>query len=229
MTISYVGAGPLASSTTGSVTPAHPSGVETGDILIASPYSWVGNTPTPPAGLNWALIQTGLNGARLSAYWRLFTAGDVAGAFSGGGTSGYYAAISAWRGVDPVAPLDGTVPPPNTGATAIATAPSLTTLNPGSMVVSSFANRNNGADIGFSEPTNGFTLRYGGVSYISGAGSDGALGLTSKLLDTPDASGPNSLAVDDDYGFGALQWVALTFALRERATDVPGQFLPFFA
>jgi len=216
--ISFVGASALATSSTASVTPAHPAGLATDDVLLAHMYSRAGATPTPPSGQGWTQIQLGTSTGRLSVWWRTFTSGDTSGAWTGGGTSGFYGVISAFRGVDTSTPLDVTTPAAATGTTTTATAPSVTTSTDDAYAVSFFANADNGGGTGFATPTNGFTLSYGGGSYITTVGSDGALAATRKALGAAGATGSNALAVDDDFGFGTAAWVAITVALRPMSS-----------
>lgn len=214
MPITPVGVGALAAAATASITPAYPSGLLTDDFLLGLFYSRAGSTPTPPAGMGWLQAQTGLNSARLTAWYRFFTSGDTSGAWTGGGTTGFYGAFSSFRGVDPTSPLDVSSPAANTGTDTSAEAPNITTVTDGAFAVSFFGNIDNGGGTGFAGPTAGWTLNFGGNTYTSTAGSDGAIAQTYREIESAGAAGINVLTVDDDFGFGNVGWTTITIALR---------------
>jgi hypothetical protein len=96
--ISYVG-----SSTTTTTQMTVPTGVQNGDLLLASYSYWTNSTPTAPTG--WQLLQTVASSTAAEAVWYRFANNDTPGstytwAFSGGQPV-EAGAMLAYRGVDP--------------------------------------------------------------------------------------------------------------------------------
>jgi hypothetical protein len=100
----------IGSSTTTSSTITVPSGVQSGDLLLAFYSYWSYASATPPAG--WQTLQSSTSsGSGVETVWyRFATSADTQGAsYSWSFTGTPYAAggILAYRGVDPSNPFDG--------------------------------------------------------------------------------------------------------------------------
>jgi hypothetical protein len=124
-TVSFVGAGTRATNTNGNITPTLPTGLLTGDLLIAWAQSASSAiTFTPPSG--WSTLTTIVDssGPTLSIFWKAYASGDAdplltkVGSASGATVLGK---VVAYRNADvTTGPVNGTAY--NTGATAGANA-----------------------------------------------------------------------------------------------------------
>jgi hypothetical protein len=143
-------------ASTTSISLSRPTGTATGDVMLALLDVRGTSTVTAPAG--WTLIRTDTYTAslRLHAYWRVATASDPASwtwTFSGSRLAA--GAIHAYSGVNTANPIDASGGAPAPAASPTATAPSITTTVPNTMLVAFFANL---ADSTWTPPA-GFTER----------------------------------------------------------------------
>jgi hypothetical protein len=114
--ITFVGAGTSSSTNGAAPTPALPSNLQDGDLMIAYFYSREVTDGTVSISAGWTEVYNErTSGGLLAAWYRVYQAGDVAPTFtlgghvsanSGGDTAG--AQIAAWRGVDTADPIDVT-------------------------------------------------------------------------------------------------------------------------
>ncbi len=143
-------------ASTTSINLTRPTGTLTGDVMLALLDVRGTSTVTAPAG--WTLIRTDTftSSLRMHAYWRVATASDPASwtwTFSGSRLAA--GAIHAYSGVDTASPIDASGGAPAPAASVTATAPSITTTVPNTMLVAFFANL---ADSTWTPPA-GFTER----------------------------------------------------------------------
>ena len=127
-----------ATSDTGSITVPAPSGMATGDLLLVG-LSYQGACMSTPSG--WTVIRNcDTNTVSSSIFYRFATASDVsAGSFSftTGGTSATVAGIVAYTGADTSGPIDKSAG--QTGSSATATGPTLTSTTSNARLVGFFA------------------------------------------------------------------------------------------
>lgn len=93
--ITFVAAGAVAGSASGSITPALPSGWNPNDIFLMFAYNYTGTLATPSG---WNLLSQVAHGSyMMSALWRRAVSGDSAPTISATGAR-QFAVIAAWRG-----------------------------------------------------------------------------------------------------------------------------------
>ena len=140
--IAVRGTATTATATTNTVTINKPTGVVTGDIMIANIGAYLNATNTAATGTGWtAIAGTATDRGFATLLYRIADATD--GSVSSytftttTGSNPSTGAITAFSGVDSVTPFDGTQPTAWTTATAgsISNLTSITTVNPGAAVV----------------------------------------------------------------------------------------------
>ena len=150
--ITLVGAVSVVSSGSGttSLTLTYPAGRQVDDVLVVQIAARGDQTFTPPAG--WTLINRTYDGSALTqaVYWRRVTAATPASENWGISSSvRAAAAVVAYRGVDPVAPVNAHSVRSNASSTSV-TANSVSPTVASTQLVGLFAVANGNA--GFSPP-----------------------------------------------------------------------------
>ncbi|MFZ2887229.1 MAG: hypothetical protein WA021_05415 [Minisyncoccia bacterium] len=188
---------------------------QAGDVLLATIATDSGSTNvvTPPEG--WTLALRTSNGTNVSilTYWKAATASEPASyLWTVRPTTNAVGGITAYSGVDPANPID--VASGNSGNSANASTPAITTTADGAMIVASFATPAGALATGhFSTPA-GMTEKYDTANTPTGpslASSD-MLQITSGL----------SAARSSNIGT-KRKWAAQQIALRHL--QEPQQFV----
>jgi len=186
------------SSAVGSLTVSLPAGTAQDDLLVAQVAVRGNITITAPAG--WTLINRSNNGTDLTqaAYWKLAGASNPSSAtwtFSASGrTAG---AMAAYRGVDPIAPINAASARTNASSTSV-TANSVTPTTAGVQLVGMFSVAQGNAS--FTPP-----------------------GTMAERADLNTSAGPNGLAVelaDEAYAGGTAATGTRTATSTDAGTSV---------
>lgn len=212
--------GALAAGATNSATPSYPGTVADGDTVLA----WVGarNNPTSVSAAGWTQVGTAISGTDIRGALFIkdvpWASGATTPTFTstGGTAGGTYATLIAIPGVDTTTELDVAVQTA-TGNSTTMTAPSATPVTNGARVLQFFCHSD---DANHSGNTNSTTLIFGGASYVSATGGDGAMSCAAKTIAT--ASTPSGTTNMTQAAGGARNtYVALTVALRPAPTVTP--------
>jgi len=170
--ISLVGTGATGTAANGSATSlalARPSGVAAGDVLVAHAvfhsHSFTAPQITAPSGWSTVRIDDDANHVVAGVFWRKATGSEpssytftnVSGDTSQQGTG----AIIAYRGLDPVNPIDAHAGSTDVTGSDSVVAPSVTTTRPGARLLSLIGVYGN--DQGPASPPGGMTERYEGT------------------------------------------------------------------
>jgi hypothetical protein len=186
-----------SSATAGSVT--LPSNLQTDDLLIVM----VLNNSNGVDESGWTVGGSGTSGGlRYDWYWKYFVSGDTTFTL-GDGTDPIICA--AFRNVDPIYPFDAT-PTTADGGGANAgdpNAPSITTVNPSSLVVI----------LGWQDDDLATFTAPSGYRLIStlGESSNGSIGMAFKEVNSPSAEDPAAFGSS-----GSDDWAAVSIALRSK-------------
>lgn len=213
-----------ASFSATSVAGTKPSGLTTYDYMVASVVCRKADTTDPTGPTGWtkrSSLALGTSG-NLSVWDKRADSTDVAAStftwnWTGGGTGAV--GIEAYRGVDLTTPRDATpvMGTATTGATA--TAPTMTTVTDGAMVLRIYGEEAGSGSGSFSQPT-GYTEEY---DVTSAAGSStSATAMSDALQATAGATGTAASTVG---GVGTNS-VGFTMALRPAALWPEGTFSP---
>jgi hypothetical protein len=202
--ISFVAASSADTGTGAStLTLARPTGIASGDVLVATLAVAATGTVTAPSG--WTVVQNITSGTTLrhATWYRVATGSEPASYAWALGTSRAAAgAISAYRGVNGTVPIDASAT--GTGASGNATAPVVTTSSAGDLVI---------AASGFATATTvtpdaTTTERYDRSS-SAGATAEGADFVQSAAGTTASKTAVPVLS--------SSRWAAATVALRDAA------------
>jgi uncharacterized membrane protein len=186
--ITLVGTASAVSSGSGtsSLTLTYPAGRQVDDVLVVQVAARGNQTFTPPAG--WTLINRTYDGSALTqaVYWRRVTAATPASENWGISPSARAAAaVVAYRGVDPVAPVNVHSVRSNASSTSV-TANSVSPTVAGTQLVGLFALANGNAGFappaGMTEhadentgggPNNGIAIELADEAYAGGIAATG--------------------------------------------------------
>lgn len=171
-----------------------PSGLEPGDLVIVA-YQSTAQASNSTTWINMYRAD-GFN-----VYWKYMgTTPDTT--FESNGAEAVCAI--AFRNVDPIYPFDA-APTSSTNTTGLPNPPSVTTVNPSSVVVA----------LGLlqTDPTT-FTAPsgYRMISSVNGGAGNGTVGAAIKVVDTPGAEDPGTFG-----GTGTDVWLGMTLPLRSSA------------
>jgi hypothetical protein len=202
---SAVGAQTATSAST-SVTVVRPAGVAAGDVLVGTVTARVGAavTITPPSG--WTLVRRDtcvLPGTQMTQalYYRVATAGEPASAtWALSRDASTAAAIAAYRGVVGTLVAHSGSAVQNSGN---ATAPSLTTNEPQTLVVGSFGRSSTATVTGPAGSSTRYSVSSGGASPASIHGLDlvrASAGATGPI--TTSGSAASGCAIGQAVAFG---------------------------
>ncbi len=186
--ISHVGSISVAtgSSGSGSLTLAYPAGLAADDVLLAQIAVAGNQTITAPAG--WTLINRSNNGSTLTqaVYWKRAGASNPASdTWSFGSSDRAAGTLSAYRDVDPVAPVNVYSVLSNASDTSVTAAPVTPTVS-GVRLLGLYATANGNA--GFTPPSgmaeqqddasgagkNGIAVELADEAYAGGTGATGS-------------------------------------------------------
>jgi hypothetical protein len=193
-----------ARSATGITVPS-PAGIRAGDVLVAAVS--LRGTPNLTAPTGWTLVRVDTNGStmRQAVYTRVVaTTGEPSsyGWTFSTRTSSVAAAVLAYEGVDPLAPVDASNGQPNPTSSSI-TAPSLTSSAPDAMLVGVFGMASNAT---ITEPE-GMTER---TEVLQSAGPDKlVLSSAEQLHASATATGPRTATTTPKTGVSIGQLLAL--------------------
>ena len=179
-----------------------PAGTTAGEVMVAQVMNRNLGSLSTPAG--WTLIRRDTSGVevQVALFWRVATSSETAPTFTLSVPMQMAGGIVSYSGADtsnPVDAHDATV-----GATATATAPSVTTTRPGTRVVRSIGKRQEA----LAAPS-GTTQRWSLLSGGSAGGGGASLG--DATLASAGATGTAGSASGTNF---ATEWVAQTVALR---------------
>jgi hypothetical protein len=196
-----------ASSATGTTTLTLSVPVQTvaGDLLLAQVMNRNLGTLTPPAG--WTLIRRDTSSAEVQSalYWKVAAVGEPNPTFTLSASMQMAGGIAAYAGVHATSPVDahGAV----TGASATATAPSVTTTQSNTMLVHALAKRQEA----LAAPA-GTSSRWS----VQSGGSAGSGGVTAGDAPFP-GPGPTTARTSTSVAAFSSEWIGQTVALRPVA------------
>lgn len=216
--ITSVGVGAqIASASAGTITPVMPAGTAAGDLAVLVVAGRPSDTTEPATPSGWTrrtsvFEDVSATDLRVMTFYRVLIGGDanpvvtLPAEWVSGGMSGQ---IAVWRGVDTAAPFDVADATNTSNPDDVHTAPAITTATAAALVVSVVATSDDNA-LAMSSAA-GFTVRMGGGSYDTTAGSDHSVGLADK---TEAAAGPVTMPEWEQTTNDPDRWAAITFALR---------------
>ncbi|HVY65679.1 MAG TPA: LamG domain-containing protein, partial [Gammaproteobacteria bacterium] len=222
--ITFVGAGAQTAATSGTIAPVIPAGFATGDLAVLVVAGRPGDTSEPAAPTGWTLrtsVFENVSSAdlRIMTFYRVLQSGDAAPLIAlpaawSGSSRGMSAQIAVWRGVDSAQPFDVADATDTSNPSSTLTAPAVTTVTAGAMVVSAVATSDDN-DLGLSSAA-GFTARMSGTSYDATIGADHAVGLADTIKA---AAGAVSMPTWQQNNVAPDRWAVITFALRSLAAS----------
>ena len=203
LTIVFHGSSTKAVTNGGSLSLTRPATALTGDVLIASIDVRGTTTISPPAG--WTPIRTTTRTTSMikATYWHLVGASDPAAyVWNFSPNANVAAVLLAYGGVDGTTPIDIDASQVN-GVSLSVTAPSVTTVAPGTMLIGLFAASGTPA----VTPPAGMTER-AKVAQTAGAGNKITSEAADELRPTAGATGPR-IATITPNGFSIGHLIAL--------------------
>jgi signal peptidase I len=226
--VALVGTGPTggaANGAAGTIALGRPSGVVADDVLIAHvalhTHSFDPNPITPPAGWHTIRIDTDANHVTAGAFWKRATGSEPSTYtftnVSGDSTQQAVGAVMAYRGVDPIDPVDDDAGTTNITGTDNVVAPSVTASRPGARLLSLVAAYGNSH--GPATPPGSMTERYEGTE-VSESSVVEILGeAADEVLSAAGASGTRTTSVPGT-DTSVAQAVVLRAATGEPYADL---------
>lgn len=220
MAIAFRSTSALATSTSGTLTPALPSGHASGDLLLMHVAHGSATAMSAPSG--WTLATSIAIGGTHTIHlmWKWDGGSESAPNFTGTTTNGMWGALSAFSGVGVKANPFNTTPAAATGSGTSMAGATMTSTVDGCMAAWFFTQNDNGVQ----GAATGATVMYNGSGYDSVVGLDSSQGACYLLKTTAGATGGITMASASGTANGCIGVLLDPTVVATAPTRL---FLPF--